>query len=159
MPPPGTAPDHGPDPGPERRKSPWVLMTVAVTVEFAVGLAALVLVPLDRPSGAFPQQGRLVYDLHGALGFVVLVGAVALVVTSRQGRRLYRNAAVAGLVGIVVGGAGGLLAADHPLRVAGVALMFVGALVAGFAYLVGILEPEPQPMAAASPDAGESLGT
>ena len=132
-------------------------MTVAVTVEFAVGLAALVLVPLGRPSGLFPTQGRLVYDVHGALGVVILGGAVALVAASRHGRRLYRNAAIFGLAGVLVGGAGGMLAADHPWRVAGVGLMFVGALVSGFAYLIGIMEPE-QRAAVQPADREESLG-
>ena len=153
-------PPQATDPGatePGRRKSVWVAMTVAVTAEFAIGLAALVLVPIGRPSGLLPHQGRLVYDLHGVVGIAMLVGAVALVAANRQARRLYRNAAVAGLVGIVVGGAGGLLAADHPLRVAGIGLMFVGALVAGFAYLIGILEPEQQRADALTADAGEPL--
>lgn len=154
MPPQATGPGVT-EPG--RRKAVWVAMTVAVTVEFAIGLAALVLVPIGRPSGLLPHQGRLVYDLHGVVGIAIFVGAVALVVANRQARRLYRNAAIAGLVGIVVGGAGGLLATDHPLRVAGIGLMFVGALVAGFAYLIGILEPDGQRATAMTADAGGPL--
>ncbi|MGH9088752.1 MAG: hypothetical protein ACRDYZ_11700 [Acidimicrobiales bacterium] len=128
-----------------RRRSAWVAMSVAVGLEFAAGLAALVLVPVDRASGAFPHQGRLVYDLHGALGIALLAGAVGLILAVRRTPRLYRIAAWVGLAGIVAGGAGGLLAADHPLRVAGIALMFVGSMVGGFAYLIGIMEPQRGP--------------
>lgn len=116
-------------------------MAVTVAVEFAVGLAALVLVPEGRPSGLLPSQGRLVYSVHGLLGAALLVGAVALVVANRRAVRMVRIAAITGLVGILVGGAGGLLASSHSLRLLGIALMFAGSVLAGFGYLVGILEP------------------
>ena len=130
-------------------------MSVGVGVEFAVGLAALLLVPMGRPSGPFPQQGRVVYDLHGAAGVALLAGAVAVVAAARTGPRMYRIAAWVGLAGIVVGGIGGLLAADHGLRVGGIALMFVGSVVGGFAYLIGTLEPEQE----AAPVPGQEPGT
>jgi hypothetical protein len=117
-------------------------MAAGVGLEFAVGLAALLTVPVGRPSGAFPRQGRLVYDLHGAFGVALLAGAVALVVAVRQGPRMYRIAAWVGLTGILIGGAGGPLATDHGVRLAGIALMFVGSMIGGFAYLIGMLEPE-----------------
>lgn len=132
-------------------------MSVAVGVEFAAGVAALVLVPVGRPSGVFPHQGRLVYDLHGALGVALLAGGAGLLFAVRRARRLYRVAAWVGLAGTVVGGAGGLLAADHSLRVAGIAVMFLGSLVGGFAYLVGIMEPQREP--APVEEAGGADGT
>lgn len=120
-------------------------MVVAVVVEFAVGLAALVLVPIGRPSGVLPHKGRLVYDAHAAVGVALLVGAVVLVAASRRFPRMLRIAAWTALAGVLVAGAGGLVAVDHRLRVLGIGLMFVGSLVAGFAYLVGVLEPPAKP--------------
>lgn len=120
-------------------------MVVGVTVEFAVGLAALVLVPIGRPSGVLPQKGRVVYDAHAVVGLALLVGAVVLVAASRRFPRMLRIASWTALAGILVAGAGGLVAVDHRLRVLGIGLMFVGSLVAGFAYLVGVMEPPTNP--------------
>jgi hypothetical protein len=122
-------------------RSAWIAMAVAVALEFVVGLAALVLVPIGRPSGLIPRQGRLVYDVHALIGAGLLVGAVTLAIASRRAMRMVRISAVAGLVGVLLGGAGGLVANSHPLRLLGISLMFAGSMVAGFAYLVGVLEP------------------
>lgn len=129
--------------GPTPARPAWIAMGTAVAVEFAVGVAALVLVPVGRPSRLFPHRGLFVFDLHAAVGILLLGGAVALVVAANRFTRVLRIASWVALVGIVVAGAGGLAAADHGLRVLGIGLMFVGSLAAGFAYLVGVVEPPP----------------
>lgn len=118
-------------------------MVAAVTAEFVLGLATLVLVPAGRPSGLLPHRGRLAYDLHGIAGLVLLVGSVALAVVARRAPRIERGAALVGLGAVLVGAAGGLMTASHALRLLGIALMFVGTAVAGFAYLAGALERTP----------------
>jgi hypothetical protein len=141
--------DEGGDTGADRTpgRSAWTVMAVAVGLEFAAGLATLVLVPTDRPSGLLPVKGRVVYDLHGLVGVALLAGAVALSVASRHARRMVRAAAGAGLAGILLAGAGGVLASVHPLRLLGIVLMLAGSMLAGAGYLVGLLEqvPEPEP--------------
>jgi len=127
------------------RKTVWIVMAVTVGVEFALGLAALILVPEGRPSELVPSQGLVVYGAHAVIGGLLVIGAVILALTNRQATRMVRIAVVTGLVGILVGGAGGLLATSHPLRLLGIALMFAGAMTGGFGYLVAVLEPAPAP--------------
>jgi len=127
------------------KRTVWIVMDVTVGVEFALGLAALILVPEGRPSGLVPSQGLAVYGAHAIIGGLLFIGAVLLALTNRQATRMVRIAVVTGLVGILVGGAGGLLATSHPLRLLGIALMFAGAMISGFGYLVAILEPPPAP--------------
>jgi hypothetical protein len=139
----GAEPDVAADePRPVARWA-WYTMVAAVAAEFVLGLATLVLVPAGRPSGLLPHQGRLVYDLHGIAGAVLLVGSVALAVVARRAPRIERGATLVGLGAVLVGAAGGLMAASHPLRLLGIALMFVGTVVAGLAYLAGGLERTP----------------
>ena len=123
------------------RRSPWIVMGVSVVLEFGIGLAALFIIPTGRPSGILPDHGRLVYGIHGLLGAVLLAGAAILAVAHRRGKRFVRIGAVTGLVGILLGGIGGLLATWHPYRSLGIVLMFVGSVVAGFGYFVGAAEP------------------
>jgi len=127
------------------KRTVWIVMDVTVGVEFALGLAALILVPEGRPSGLVPSQGLVVYGAHAVIGGLLVIGAVVLALTNRQATRMVRIAVDTGLVGILVGGAGGLLATSHPLRLLGIALMFAGAMISGFGYLVAILEPPPAP--------------
>ena len=54
-----------------------------------------------------------------------------------------RAVAWIGLVGVAMAGVGGLLTVQHPLRLLGMALMFVGPMVAGFAYLIPALDRSP----------------
>ena len=124
-------------------------MVAAVAAEFALGLAALILVPTGRPSGFQPHQGRLVYDLHSVVGTVLLVGSMVLAVLARRSPRIERWAALVGLGGVLVAAAGGLMTASHALRLLGIVLMFAGTAVTGFAYLAGSLERTPAILAAA----------
>lgn len=133
------------------KKTVWIVMAVTVGVEFALGLAALILVPEGRPSELVPSQGLVVYGAHAVIGGLLVIGAVLLALTNRQATRMVRIAVVTGLVGILVGGAGGLLATSHPLRLLGIALMFAGAMISGFGYLVAVLEPAPAPAPASEP--------
>lgn len=117
---------------------------MAVGVEFAAGLAALLLVPIGRPSGLLPHRGRAVFDAHAVFGVLLVAGALALAAAAGRFTRMLRIASWVALAGVLVGAAGGLATVDHGTRVLGVGLMFVGSLVAGFAYLVGVLEPPPE---------------
>lgn len=125
----------------------WYVMAAAVAAEFALGLAALVLVPTGRPSGFQPHRGRLVYDLHSIAGVILLVGSVALVVLARRAPGIERWAALIGLGGVLLAAAGGLMTASHALRLLGIVLMFAGTTVAGLAYLAGSLERTPAVLA------------
>ena len=49
-----------------------------------------------------------------------------------------------GLAGLALGAGGGILAVYHASRFAGLALMFVGTLVAFFGYLLPLAEPDPR---------------
>jgi hypothetical protein len=51
---------------------------------------------------------------------------------------------VIGLAGLALGAAGGILAVYHASRFAGLALMFVGTMVAFFGYLLPLIEPDPR---------------
>lgn len=119
----------------------WVVMATLVGLDFVLGVAAIVAVPFGRASVWLPVKGRGVYAAHAVVG--ALLGAGALVLLSRYGssaHRISRLAAKTGIAGILVGLAGGFLAVDHPLRLAGMALMLLGSLVAGIGYLMPSLE-------------------
>lgn len=121
----------------------WYAMAITVGAELALGVATLIAVPIGRPSGFLPPTGRLVYVLHAALGAGLLLGAVALLLLTRRAARIERGAAIVGLGGLVLGGVGGLLTADHGQRSLGIAVMFVGSMVSGLAYLAGSMERTP----------------
>lgn len=127
----------------------WPVMFGLVLVDLLLGLIALFLVPEKRPSGLIPHRGAAIYLAHGVLGPLLFVGAlVMLVIGLRSGRSMLKALSIAGFIGISIGGFGGLLVADRSLRLGGIGAMFVGALVAGLAYLAGAVEPDPQPVAA-----------
>lgn len=118
----------------------WIAMVVAISLEFVLGVIAIVVVPESRPTGLIPTKGKLVFALHGAVGLVALFGAGVIVVLAHRGGRIARIASIGGLLGIVLGGIGGLLAADHALRLVGMGAMFVASGIAFFAYLVPLVE-------------------
>lgn len=131
------------------------LMLVAVTAEFVLGVLAILFVPFSRPNGWLPSRGRAVFLVHGAVGGIIFLLACAVVAVAYGEGRIARIASMSGLVGIIVGAVGGLLAASRGLRLAGMAAMFVGTGVAIFGYLVPIIEPlGPRPVAEA--DAAEN---
>ena len=119
----------------------WTVMAALVGLDFLLGVAAIVSVPFGRASVWLPVKGRAVYVAHGVIG--AALGAGALVLLARYGssaHRISRLGARTGVAGILVGLAGGLLAVDHPARLAGMALMLLGSLVAGIGYLMPGLE-------------------
>jgi hypothetical protein len=129
----------------------WVVLMMAVSVEFFAGLIEMLYVPLNRPNGWLAHRGEAIYLVHALLG--ALLGVAALVVAFHvlrtQVHRVDRIAAVSGLCGVVIGALGGALCVSHSLRLAGMALMFVGVAVAFFAYLIPMID-ENQPISSAS---------
>jgi len=118
-------------------------MAVGVAVELGLGIATLVLVPLNRPSGVIPPDGRLVYVAHAVVGVALVVGASMMVAASRAASRVVRIGAAVGAAGVLLGATGGLLTVSHPARLAGLALMLLGSVVAGIAYLGAAMEATP----------------
>jgi small-conductance mechanosensitive channel len=124
----------------------WLSLMIGVCVEFAAGLFGMLYVPFNRPDGWLSHRGEAIYVLHALLGGLLGVGALAVVLyvfTRAPGRRVDRIAAVSGLVGVVVGALGGILCVDHPLRLLGMALMFLGGSVAFFGYLIPMIDEAP----------------
>ena len=73
-------------------------------------------------------------------GILTLVAMWLVTVSPRQ--RIVRVGIVIGLVGLALGAAGGILAVYQASRFAGLALMFVGTVVAFFGYLLPLIEPD-----------------
>lgn len=124
-------------------RSAWIVMMVGVCVEFAVGIAALLFVPYSRPNEWIPHQAEALYLVHAIGGGVLAIGAATVLAGSLGAGRIARLGALIGLIGIALGAGGGVLAVYHPLRVAGMALMFVGGTVAFFGYITPLVEQSP----------------
>jgi integral membrane protein len=116
------------------------ILGMLVGFEFVLGIVTLVLVPPGRPSGLLPARWASVYLAHAIVGLPLAFGAVAALALVRESTRLSRLSGWIGAVGVAVAGAGGVLTVAHPLRLAGMALMLVGSLVAGFGYLIPTFE-------------------
>ncbi len=114
-------------------------MMIGVGCEFVVGVAALVAVPLNRSNGWLPPEGELVYLIHAALGAVLTLAALGLVLVAPR-ERLGRTGVFIGLAGLAVAAAGGMMAAFHPARFAGLVLMLVGTMAALVGYLLPLAE-------------------
>jgi hypothetical protein len=117
-------------------RSIWIAMASAIALEAIVGLAELRTVALGRPSGWDPSRGMPIYLVHAVVGGLIGFVSIALFATHRQSARLLRLASIFGLVGVGVAGVGGVLAVYHPVRLIGMALMFIGAGTAFFGYLI-----------------------
>ena len=113
-----------------------LLLAALVAVEFALGIVTLISVPTGRPSGWWPDQGRLAYLAHAVVGLPLAVLAVLFLARVRESTRLHRLGGWIGAVGVAAAGLGGLLSVFHPLRLVGVGLMLAGPVTAGFGYLV-----------------------
>jgi hypothetical protein len=121
----------------------WVSLMIAVGVEFLAGLVGMLYVPFNRPDGWLSHRGEAIYLLHAVFGGLLGVAAVALVLhVSRRTpiHRVDRVAAISGLCGVLVGAIGGTLCVSHPLRLLGMALMFLGVSVAFFGYLIPMID-------------------
>jgi hypothetical protein len=116
------------------------MMMIGIGVEFASEVAALVLVPVGRPDGWLPKDGEVAYLIHAGLGGVLVLAAVSLILVAPP-QRIGRAGVLIGLGGLVVAAGGGMLAAYHPSRFAGLLLMLGGGLAAFFGYLMPLAEP------------------
>jgi hypothetical protein len=116
------------------------LLEVLVGIEVALGIATLVVVPTGRSSGWLPSRGTTLYFAHAALGLPLALGALAYLAHVWGSSRINLLSAWSGLVGVTVAGVGGLLTVEHPLRLVGMALMLVGAVVAAFGFLLPALD-------------------
>ena len=115
-------------------------LSLLVAVEFAVGIAVLVAVPTDRASGWLPMRGRSVYLVHAVFGFLIAAGALVYLVRCHGSTRILRLSGWIGGSGVGVAAAGGVLAASHPLRLAGLGFMLLGSVAAVFGYLLPALD-------------------
>jgi hypothetical protein len=121
----------------------WAAMLIGICLEFALGVACVVLVPVGRPDEWIPVQGRAVYVAHAVIGGMLGIGAlVSFLVAAREGRMIFLGAGV-GLAGLLLGAGGGMLAVYHPWRLTGMALMFGGSFVALFGFLIALHDPMP----------------
>jgi hypothetical protein len=129
----------------------WVALTVAVAVEFLAGLIGMVYVPFNRPDGWLVHRGEAIYLVHALLGAPLGIAALAVAFHALRTpvHRVDRIAAVSGLCGVTIGAIGGALCVSHPLRLAGMAMMFVGVAVAFFGYLIPMID-DSQPLPSAS---------
>lgn len=116
-----------------------------------LGVMALFSVPVDRPTGWLPGQGRVVYLAHATFGLLLALASVALVIRVRGRSRMSHLVAWLGFAGVAVAGIGGLLtAATSLVRFLGLALMFIGAVMAAFGYRVPTLLARSRPADAVS---------
>jgi hypothetical protein len=115
-------------------------LALLVGVEFVLGIVALVLVPTGRPTGWLPNEGKAIYLAHALVGLPLALAAVVYLVTVRESTRIYRLSGWIGCSGVLVAGTGGLLTVAHPVRLVGMAFMFVGPLVAGFGFLLPVFD-------------------
>ena len=133
-------------------------LALLVGIELIVGIAVVVSVPTGRPSGWLPTRGQTVYLAHAVVGLLLALGAVLYLVRSRDSTRIIRLSGWIGSAGVAVAGVGGLLAAAHPWRLVGFALMLLGSVVAGFGYLLPALDrmtEAPHPAGEPGPSAGD----
>ena len=118
----------------------WVVMMIGIVIEFALGVVCLLLVPIRRPDQWLPPQSRGVYLVHASLGALLGIGALTLLIAARNGSRFVRLGSWIGLVGLMLGAGGGTLSVSHSWRPTGMGLMFAGALLAFFAYVIPLAD-------------------
>ncbi len=120
-------------------------MATLVCADAALGVAAILALSFHRPSSLLPVRGRDLYLAHALLGLVVTAGALALLGPARRLSRPAWVGALAGVIGIGVAGAGGLLAALQATRLLGMGLMLIGAVTAAGGYLMPLIDAVPPP--------------
>ena len=114
-------------------------MASGVVLEVLLGIVELFVLPFSRDSAWVPPSGRYLYLPHAAIGFLLAAGAVAALVATAEDNRPLRLAAGLGAVALLISGVGGMTAVLHATRLAGMAMMFVGSVVACMAYLMPYL--------------------
>ena len=124
----------------ERTARMATTLAAAVGVETVTGVVTLLLIRPSRPSGLIPSQWPAIYLVHAALGFPLAVRAVVLLIRVRDAPRISRLSGWIGVSGVALAGIGGLLTEPQPLRLLGMVVMFLGAIVALFGYLFPTFE-------------------
>jgi integral membrane protein len=124
----------------ERTARMATTLAAAVGLEFVIGVVTLLLIRPSRPSGLIPSQWPAIYLLHAALGFPIAVRAMVFVIRVRNASRISRLSGWIGVSGVALAGIGGLLTEPQPLRLLGMVVMFLGAIVALFGYLFPTFE-------------------
>jgi hypothetical protein len=122
------------------RRWVWIVMMIGIVIDFALGVACLALFPVGRPDQWLPAQSKGVYVAHAVLGAILTIVALTILIRVLGGSKFVRLGAQIGLSGLVLGAAGGMLSVFHPWRLAGMGLMFVGALVGFFGYVIPLAD-------------------
>jgi hypothetical protein len=129
------------------RTVPLLATTLAalIGIEFALGVAAMVSLPIGRPGGWLPVKGEAIYLAHAILGLPIIIGAAVLLDRAKTSARPYQMVAWMTLIGMVLAGSGGLLTAAASLvRFCGIAFMLIGPMLAGLGYLIPALDRTPR---------------
>ena len=127
-------------------------MLSGVGFEFALGVASLVLVPTNRPSGWIAARGQDVYLAHAVIGGFLAIGALLVFLGALGDGQVVLLGAAIGLVGLMLGAGGGILTVSHPWRLTGIALMLAGTFIAFFGFLIALAQQIPKP----APEEGAS---
>ena len=120
------------------------LLLVLVGLDVAFGIGAVALLPLHRLTGFLPSQQRGIYVAHAALGLPLVVGGLVLLARTLHASRISRLTGWIGMSGVALAGLGGLLTASNPLRLVGMAVMLIGAVVAAFGFALPSFEKLPR---------------
>jgi hypothetical protein len=115
-------------------------LAVLTGVNFLLGLVALFVISMGRPSGWLPANGEAIYLVHALCGIPLALGAAALLVRVRRSTRIYVAVGWIGMIGVAIAGGGGLFTVALSTRFLGMALMFLGAVIAGFGYLIPAMQ-------------------
>jgi hypothetical protein len=118
----------------------WFVMIIGIGIEVGLGVACLVLVPVRRPDQWLPAQSKSVYVAHALLGGLLGICALAILAAALSGSRFVRLGAQIGLVGLILGAGGGILSVVQAWRLTGMGLMFAGALLAFFGYVIPLAD-------------------
>lgn len=123
----------------------WITMMSGVILELVTGIATIMFVPFGRPNGWITKSGKEIYLSHAILGGPLALYAVLVLLRASRGSQVERFSSTVGMVGIALGAVGGIMTVEHSLRLAGMALMFLGSVIAFFAYLTPLIESPPEP--------------
>jgi hypothetical protein len=121
----------------------FVAMMSGVIAEFIIGCVELFYVPLNRPSGWLAHHGEGVYVVHALLGAALGCGALFVVskaLTTARAMTAERTGAIGGFLGVAAAALGGVMSYERSLRIYAIALMFLGAAVAIFCYLLPLID-------------------